>query len=169
MARALPTPPAVDEAAFRSAMRRTAAGVAVITTDGVGGRAGLTVSSFTSVSMEPPSVMFCVHQNARSYDTIVRNGTFVANILSGEQEEVAKVFAGMVPHLRDDKFSAHGWSPIEGTAPALEGALSNIACTVAHVCEFGSHAIVVGAVTAVRENEARPLVFSDRAFHRLPV
>ncbi|MFN3351840.1 flavin reductase family protein, partial [Pseudorhodoplanes sp.] len=89
---------------FRDTMRRTASGVAVLTTDGVGGRAGVTVSTLCSLSMEPPSVIACVHRDSRALEIILRNGVFVANVLAEDQEHVAKAFAGMIPELRDNRF-----------------------------------------------------------------
>lgn len=159
---------AIDAAVFRDAMRRTAAGVAVITTAGPAGRAGLTVSSFSSLSLAPPSVMFTVNRASRTAAALEANASFVANILAAEQEHVAKVFAGMVPELRDDKFALGGWSMLASGSPALDAALCNVDCRVAMISGYGTHMIVVGEVVAVRNGGAHPLVFSDHGFHRLP-
>ena len=104
---------------FRETMRRTASGVAVLTTDGVAGRAGVTVSTFCSLSMEPPSVIACVHRDNRALDIILTNGAFAANVLAGDQERVAKAFAGLIPELRADRFASGRWHTIATGAPAL--------------------------------------------------
>ena len=67
---------------FRESMRRTASGVAILTTDGSAGRAGLTVSTFCSLSMEPPSVIACVHQDNRALQILLANGVFAASVLA---------------------------------------------------------------------------------------
>jgi flavin reductase (DIM6/NTAB) family NADH-FMN oxidoreductase RutF len=155
----------VDE--FRDAMRMTASGVAVVTTDGEAGRAGVTVSSLCSLSMEPPSVVFSVHRDNRGLAQLLANGVFVANVLSDGQEQVANSFAGLIPELRDNRFLAGDWSKLLSGAPALDGALCNFDCRVACVFNFGSHRIVTGEVLKVRKQTALPLIFSDRAFRRL--
>lgn len=158
-------PVAVDT--FRDAMRLTASGVAVVTSDGEAGRAGVTVSSLCSLSMEPPSVVFCVHRDNKGLAQILANGVFVANVLCDAQERVANSFAGLIPELRDNRFLAGEWSKLRTGAPVLDGALCNFDCRVATVFDFGSHRIVTGEVLDVRTQAALPLVFSDRAFRRL--
>lgn len=152
---------------FRDTMRRTASGVAVLTTDGVGGRAGVTVSTLCSLSMEPPSVIACVHRDSRALETILRNGVFVANVLAEDQEHVAKAFAGMIPELRDNRFGNAAWTTLVSQAPALQGALANFDCKVASTFDFGTHRILVGEVTEIVSKESDPLLFIDRSFRRL--
>ena len=159
--------PVVAVDMFRDAMRLTASGVAVVTSDGEAGRAGVTVSSLCSLSMEPPSVVFCVHRDNKGLAQILKNGIFVANVLCDAQERVANSFAGLIPEWRENRFLAGEWSELQTGAPALDGALCNFDCRVAQVFEFGSHRIVTGEVLDVRTQPAQPLVFSDRAFRRL--
>jgi flavin reductase/cob(II)yrinic acid a,c-diamide reductase len=159
--------PLVEVDIFRGAMRMTASGVAVVTTDGEAGRAGVTVSSLCSLSMEPPSVVFSVHRDNRGLEKLLANGVFVANVLSDAQERVASSFAGLIPELRDNRFLAGDWSELLTGAPALDGALCNFDCRVASVFDFGSHRIVAGEVLNVRNQAAQPLIFSDRTFRRL--
>lgn len=156
---------AVDE--FRDAMRTTASGVAVVTTDGEAGRAGVTVSSLCSLSMAPPSVVFSIHRDNRGLALLLANGVFVANVLSDAQERVASSFAGLVPELRDNRFLAGEWSELLTGAPALDGALCNFDCRVASLFDFGSHRIVTGEVLNVRKQASLPLIFCDRTFRRL--
>lgn len=153
--------------AFKQAMRRTASGVAVVTTDGPAGRAGLTVSSLCSLSMEPPSVVLSIHRGSKALGTVLENGRFVANILSEHQQEVANVFAGFVPEMRENRFAVAEWDELESGLPALGDALCNFECKVADIFDFGSHRIIAGEVLSLRVNETRPLVFCDRGFHQL--
>lgn len=157
----------VDPTEFREAMRLTASGVTVVTTDGEQGRAGLTVSSLCSLSMEPPSVLICVHRENRALTTLIENGQFVANVLATGQSRVSDSFAGVIPELREDRFSAGEWSPIVSGVPALDGALCNFDCRVAQVFDFGSHRIIAGEVIGVRTGSHDPLIYSDRAYRSL--
>ncbi|EWY37824.1 flavin reductase [Skermanella stibiiresistens SB22] len=157
----------VDPALFREAMRLTASGVAVVTTDGAQGRAGLTVSTLCSLSMEPPSVVLCVHNRSKALETLLANGVFCANVLRQDQTRVADSFAGAIPELRDDRFAAGSWSLLETGAPVLDGALCGFDCRVAKVFDFGSHRIIAGEVLALATAPSEPLVFSNRAYRRL--
>ena len=152
---------------FREAMRRTASGVAILTTDGSAGRAGVTISTLCSLSMEPPSVIACVHQDARALETLLANGVFAANALCDEQTRVARAFAGQIPELRDDRFGAGTWRTLVTGAPVLDGALASFDCRIAEAFAFGTHRILVGAVVEVTDRVGGPLVFSDRNFRQL--
>lgn len=92
---------------FREAMRLTASGVAVITTHGEAGMAGVTVSTFQSFSIDPPSVLACIHCESRNLQTILKNGNFAANVL-------AAIAAQILPHISfvpDQPGSAHQERP----------------------------------------------------------
>jgi flavin reductase (DIM6/NTAB) family NADH-FMN oxidoreductase RutF len=158
-------PPFADR--FREAMRRTASGVAVIATDGPAGRAGLTVSTLCSLSLEPPSVIACVHRNSAVLPLIAANGVFTANVLAEDQARVAEVFAGMVPELREDRFAEGGWVRAESGAPALRGSLNSFDCRLATSFDYGSHRVIIGEVIDLVSRDAAPLIYSDRGFHTL--
>jgi len=157
----------VDADLFRDAMRLTASGVAVVTSSGEAGRVGVTVSSFGSLSMDPPSVVFCVHRENRGLQVLLENGVFVANVLGHAHGRVAESFAGMIPELREDRFAAASWSQHATGAPVMDDALCAFDCRVETVFDFASHRIVVGVVLGIRTAAAPPLVYSDRAFRRL--
>ena len=159
--------PHIDPAEFRAAMRLTASGVAVITTDGPAGRAGLTVSTLCSLSMEPPSVVICVHRDARALAALAANEIFVANVLAHGQSAVADAFAGAVPEYRDNKFAAGSWHALDSGAPALRGALCAFDCRLAATFAFGSHRILVGQVTGLETQAGEPLMFSGRGYRQL--
>ncbi|ARQ00560.1 flavin reductase family protein [Pseudorhodoplanes sinuspersici] len=152
---------------FRETMRRTASGVAVLTTDGAAGRAGITVSTLCSLSMEPPSVVACVHRDNRALDTILANGVFAANVLADDQEIVAKTFAGMIPEMRHDRFASGRWQQLATTAPVLQNALAAFDCKTASTFDFGTHRILIGEVVEVDNRDGAPLLFADRNFRRL--
>jgi cob(II)yrinic acid a,c-diamide reductase len=152
---------------FRDAMRRTASGVAILTTDGPAGRAGVTISTLCSLSMEPPSVIACVHQGNRALETVLANGVFAANALTDGQSRVARAFAGQIPELRGNRFGAGTWGALATGAPVLNGALASFDCRIAEAFTFGTHRILVGEVVEVIDRAGGPLVFSDRSFRQL--
>ena len=152
---------------FRETMRRTASGVAILTTDGAAGRAGITVSTLCSLSMEPPSVVACVHRDNRALDTILANGVFAANVLAEDQEIVAKAFAGMIAEMREDRFASGRWQQLATSAPVLQGALAAFDCKIASTFDFGTHRILIGEVVEVASTNGDPLLFADRNFRRL--
>lgn len=157
----------IDPAHFRQAMGRTASGVTVVTSDGQHGRVGVTVSSLCSLSMEPPSVLFCLHRGSRSLPVLLGNGIFAANVLAQGQQHVADSFAGLIPELREDRFAAGAWDQLHTGAPLLQGALCRFDCKIASVFEFGTHSIIAGEVMALETHGEEPLVYSDRSYRRL--
>jgi flavin reductase (DIM6/NTAB) family NADH-FMN oxidoreductase RutF len=159
--------PALDPEEFRAAMRRTASAVGVLASDGPGGRVGITVSSLSSLSFDPASVICCVYRQSKALEILLQNGIFTANFLSDGQSDVANVFAGLVPEYRDRKFEIGEWKPILTGAPALMDSLCSFDCSVAKTFEFGTHAIIVGKVLSIQTGSDKPLIFSNRAYHKL--
>ena len=150
----------------RDAMRRTASGIAVLATDGPAGLAGVTISTLCSLSLEPPSVIACVHRNSRAVAAVLKNGVFSANILGEGQADVAAAFAGLDPAFQDNRFAAGIWDVADGL-PRLTGAVASFACRLADTHRFGSHVILIGEIYAVTASDAPPLIYSDRAFRTL--
>ena len=150
----------------RHAMRRTASGVAVLATDGPGGLAGVTVSTLCSLSLEPPSVIACVHAESRALPPVLENGAFSANILAEGQEAIAAAFAGFLPEHRENRFGAGEWSHANGL-PRLEGAVASFACRLADHHRFGTHSILIGEIFDVAATDAAPLIYADRTFRSL--
>lgn len=155
------------EEKFREAMSRTASGVAVLTTDGSGGRAGVTVSTLCSLSLEPPSIIACVHKKSQTLEAIFANGCFVANVLSDNQTGIAEVFSSQGANVNDDRFAQVLWGQSESGNPVIEGALAVFDCKLAAHFEFGSHKIIVGEVREVFASDRKPLIYSGRMFGKL--
>jgi flavin reductase (DIM6/NTAB) family NADH-FMN oxidoreductase RutF len=152
---------------FGEAMRRTASGVAVLATDGPAGRSGVTISTLCSLSMEPPSIIACVHRASKALPIMLENGVFTANALAEDQLRIAQSFAGQIPELRDDRFASGTWEFLSTGAPALKNALSTFDCRISTKFDFGSHCIVVGEVIDLKMQETMPLLYSNRTFCRL--
>ncbi|MEM6589609.1 MAG: flavin reductase family protein [Pseudomonadota bacterium] len=152
-------------AAFIDAMRQVASTVTVVTTDGPEGKAGATVSAFTSLSADPPSVLVCLKADTRIAQAVQGNGVFCVNVLAEDAVNLAKAFAGMF----DDKLS----SRFEGVdvaetefGPILPRATA-FTCSLTHRHVHGSHAICIGDVTGISNAGERPLTYMSGAFHRV--
>lgn len=154
----------IDAERFRDAMRRMASGVSVVTTDGPSGRFGVTVSSMCSLSLEPPSVLACVHQMSPALRAIVENGVFCANVLAADQSRVSDSFAGRVAELKADKFACAEWDTLETGSPILKDALIAFDCRLTKEVEFGSHRILMGTVLDVAARDGLPLIYADRGY-----
>ena len=154
----------VEADRFRDAMRRMASGVSVVTTDGPAGRFGVTVSSMCSLSLEPPSVLACVHHMSPALKAIVANGVFCANVLASEQAHVSDSFAGRLLEMKDDKFACAQWDALHTGSPVLKDAFIAFDCRLSREVEFGSHRILMGTVVELVARDGRPLIYADRAY-----
>lgn len=150
---------------FREVLSRFGSGVVVITsTDRTGSPVGVTVGSFTSISMEPPLVGFFAGHTSSTLPHVLDSGTFCANVLSEDQHPLARSFA----RSGSDKFSGVDWTPGRGGAPRLTGAHAWIECTVDEHRPIGDHELVVGHVDALAvPTDTEPLVFHRSVFHGL--
>jgi flavin reductase ActVB len=155
----------VDRADFRDAMARFATGVAIVTThDETGAPCGFTASSFCSVSLDPPLLLFCLARSARSYPVFLRNRSFAVSILQSTHVELARRFASKVP----DRFGPGGFSRTSRGSIVLDEALAALECSVHSRHEAGDHLIVVGAVDQVLlAGQGWPVVYFDRGFRTL--
>ena len=143
----------VDQAAFRRATGQFASGIVVLTT--AAGHA-MTVSAFTSVSLEPPLVLFCAEKIARFHDAVLEAGSWAVSILADDAEKTARWLAirGRPLDGQLDGVAYHP-GPVTG-APLLDGALATLECVTAAVHDGGDHSIVVGQVAAVDGPEDPP-------------
>lgn len=149
--------------AFLTAMRQVAATVTVVTTDGPAGKAGATVSAFTSLSADPPSVLVCLKSDSSIAKAVSSNGAFCVNILPEDAIEVAKRFAGMFDAHQPNRFEGLDISDTE-FGPLLPRATA-FSCSLTHRHVHGSHAICIGDVTGISNAGERPLTYMSGSFH----
>ena len=133
---------------------RFASGVTVITALQDDEPVGLAANSFTSVSLEPPLVLFCAGLTSSSWPRIKAAGHYCVNVLSSEQEAVSRQFAG-----KGDKYEGIGWTRGPSGAPILNGVLAWIDCVIESVHDAGDHVLVVGRVLAMDATDGRPLTY----------
>ncbi len=148
---------AVSSEEFRHALGRFASGVTVVTVaDERGEATGLTVSAFSSVSLNPPLVLVCIDNRSTSIPVIESVGSFAVNVLTKDQAHLSNRFAS-----RDvNKFDGVAWSKGSLGMPLLSGALAQLECTLAKTVDAGDHTLFIGQVEATNvEDSEQPLLY----------
>jgi flavin reductase (DIM6/NTAB) family NADH-FMN oxidoreductase RutF len=148
-------------AEFRAAMRHVPSSVTVVTSLRDGEPRGLTLTSFASVSVDPPALLVCVNREARSYLYISESKVFCVNVLSGEQRHIGEHFAGKV---RDRQFETIEYGVDATGAPVLANAIAHFDCRVLEEHHVGSHSIFVGAVVSCSARTGSPLGYFDGGY-----
>lgn len=146
----LVTDPAVSAADFRGAMRRLAGGVSVVTAGRGRDITGMTVTSVTSLSVDPPTLIVSINRDASSFPLIKRFGAFGVNVLDANQLDTAERFAGKGGLKGAARFAGSDWSSSVSGAPLLVDALAALDCEVEEIVERHSHGIVIGRVREIR-------------------
>jgi flavin reductase (DIM6/NTAB) family NADH-FMN oxidoreductase RutF len=148
---------------FKNAMRRLAATVCIIATTDDEGWHGMTATSVTSVSMDPPSVLVCVNTTASLHKVLQSGKQFCVNLLRASQETYAGTFSSS--KIRGaDRFADDAWkaNEDEGGLPYLVDAQANLFCDIDHMVPYGTHTIFIGRVNAIRIGElVSPLLYAD--------
>lgn len=155
----------VDAGTFREALGRFASGVCVVTTASSGGEtAGVTITSFTSLSLDPPLVLFCIGRRSTSVDAFLACRAFAINLLSARQEDLSELFASQTP----DKFAGIAWQAGRNGCPLLPDGLGSLECETETVHPGGDHFIVVGKVVRFSgASDVEPLLRFRGRYHRL--
>jgi flavin reductase (DIM6/NTAB) family NADH-FMN oxidoreductase RutF len=154
----------LDPARFRQALAHHAAGVVIVTAASGGEPAGLTATSFSSVSLDPPLVAFYVDRSSTTWPALRAAGRFAVNILAGDQADLASRFA----RRGIDRFAPPtAWHADEHGTPLLDGACAHLLCTPHDTIVLGDHILVVGLVTgADLHTGGRPLLYHRGRFGR---
>ncbi|OKO84422.1 hypothetical protein AC629_21410 [Bradyrhizobium sp. NAS80.1] len=146
---------------LRRCLGNFATGVAIVTYDGPDGPRGLTVNSFTSVSLDPPLVLICVGINSRAAG-LLPGASFAVNFLHARQGECARHFAGRASLTFELEWRRESGSPL------LADSLAWLACEPWSVHEAGDHLIVLGRVVEFGAGDEDPLCFFRGAFQQFP-
>jgi flavin reductase (DIM6/NTAB) family NADH-FMN oxidoreductase RutF len=147
---------------LRNALGRFATGVTVVTTMTRDGPLGITVNSFSSVSLDPPLVLWSPARKSTRFPAFEASSHFAIHVLAADQQPLAEHFA------RDGDFGDIPHAPGIGDAPLLDGAVARLECLHAAAHDGGDHLIVVGEVLRITETEAPPLLFHRGRFLALP-
>ncbi len=146
----------LDQREFRDSLGAFATGITVVTAKDADGKpVGATANSFSSVSLDPPLLLWCVAKTANSFDAFNQAEHFAIHVLHSGQEDISRLFA-----TKDaDKFAQLEWSESAGGAPLLADYDVRFECTTEHLYEGGDHIIVVGRVHTMDNKNREPLGF----------
>jgi len=155
----------LDSRNLRSTLGLFATGVTVIATGTDGDVHAMTANAFSSLSLDPPLVVFCPSKTAKMVDALEKTRNFTINILRDDQDALSSFFAGMWKTPVPPAFKFSTW---EGR-PRLEGCIASFACTLEHLLDGGDHWIVVARVLALHQDpEPRlPLLFYSGRYRQL--
>jgi flavin reductase (DIM6/NTAB) family NADH-FMN oxidoreductase RutF len=145
-----------DSGDYRRALAQFATGIAVVTTRTAAGvPVGITINSFSSVSLEPPLVLWNVGLKATAFETFRAAPRFMVNVLASGQLEVARRFATQ----NEDRFAGTSWSTTEAGMPRLDGCIAWFECSARNAHPEGDHVILVGRVEVFETAPGLPLIF----------
>jgi len=145
-----------DPAQYRDAMGRFVTGVAIVTCPGDGkGPVGVTVNSFTSLSVEPPLLLWCLDNRSYRGEAFGTSGVFAVNVLARAQQALSVRFSESGQH----DFSGVRYETGENGAPVLPGALAVFECALDARYDGGDHTIMVGRVTHLISRDGEPLLY----------
>ena len=154
----------IDPSTFRATLGRFASGITVVTAADAEGRdVGMTVSAFSSLSLDPPLILVCVDHGASVAPVLEHCDRFAINVLSEDQEPLSRRFA----EREVDRFDGVAYHRGEHGIALLDGALAHLECRVHARYPAGDHTILVGAVEATALNEGHPLLYYRGGYGRL--
>jgi 3-hydroxy-9,10-secoandrosta-1,3,5(10)-triene-9,17-dione monooxygenase reductase component len=156
--------PPIEASHYRTTLGHFATGVTIITAMLDGKPVGMAANSFSSVSLDPPLVVFCAAHSSSTWPHIQQAGAWCVNVLSEDQEDLCRLFA-----TKDvDRFAQVGWRKAPSGSPILEGVLAHIDCRTDAEYEAGDHVLVVGRVLELEvHHEGGPLTFFRGGYGRL--
>ncbi len=152
---------------LRNAMRQWATGVAVVTATHNGITHGMTVSSFTSVSLTPPQVLISLAQDTRTHALVKESRHFGVTLLAQGQQDISDRFAGRIADEQDRMAGLETFS-LESGVPLLQDGIAHFDCRVIATFTSGTHTLFIGGVLAAQGNEdGSPLLYYNRKYHAI--
>jgi len=157
----------VNPQKLRHAMRKWPTGVTIVTVSHQGLRHGMTVSSFTSLSLDPPWVLISLDRSSRTYQLLSDAGYFGVTFLSSQQQAISERFARRDTEA-EDRFDGLETHTLVSGVPFPVGGLGYLDCRVVTTIESGSNTLFIGEVLATRSGKGRlPLVYFNRQYRQL--
>ena len=157
----------LDPEQLRHAMRAWTTGVAIVTAAHAGQRYGMTVNSFTSISLEPPLISVTLRQLTHTHELVEKSGEFAITILAAHQGSLSDRFAGKIPDITD-RFEGVETGRLLIDAPLIKGGMAYFNCRVVNTIPVGENTLFIAEVIAVQgEGEGDPLVYHNRVFWKL--
>jgi flavin reductase (DIM6/NTAB) family NADH-FMN oxidoreductase RutF len=156
----------VDE--FKKAMQLWASGVTVVTTHSEKcGLQGMTVTAFSSVSINPPQVLVCINESADTGMGIQESQRFAVNVLSSTQQDVSNQFAG--GSSQQQRFENTPWTMGITNTPILDNSIMSLECKVIDKVFAGTHWIIIGEVQECVCRAGAPLLYFQGAYQQLMI
>lgn len=157
----------LDPEALRSAMRAWSAGVTIVTAVHEGEMHGMTVNSFTSISLEPPLLIISLQQHTRTHELVMKSRAFGLTILSSEQVKVSDLFAGRMPEV-EDRIAAVKTETLVTGSPLIVGGLAWLDCRVLQTYDAKQTTLFIAEAVAARgTGSGEPLIYHNREYWRL--
>lgn len=159
----------LDSEKLRHALRAWTTGVTIVTAKYEDQQYGMTVNSFSSVSLEPPVISVALRQLTHTHDLVVRSGMFAVTILTSAQEELSNRFAGKIPNITD-RFEEVQTEKLSIDAPIFKNGMAFFNCRVMNSTPIGENTLFIAEVIAVSrdgEDEGDPLVYHNRVYWKL--
>jgi len=154
----------IEQQHFRRVCSKYATGITIVTVlDARGAPHGLTVNSFTSVSLSPPLVLFCLDRQTAILKHFRMETRFAINVLHEEQKDISVCFA----RSRQDRFQGVAWRPGETGAPVLQEVLATLECGVIQMVEAGDHVVVIAEALHGTWREGEPLIYYNSSYQTL--
>lgn len=154
----------IDAWNYRRTCAQFVTGITVVTTLDSGGHPhGMTVNSFSSVSLDPPLVLVSIDLKNAILGHFISSSWFAINVLAEHQERLSRRFSTPA----EDRFRDVNWHAGAFGTPLLDGVLAHLECSVVRTFEAGDHTVLIGEVRRASHREGKPLVFFDSAYHRL--
>ncbi len=148
---------------LRKSFGKFATGVAVITfTNDKNQRLGITVNSFTSLSLKPPMILWCLDKSSDLYEELLNTNTYTVNFLSEHQENIAHLLSQKNDHSLDSVEYKEGPNGLE-----IEDTIGWISCSKNNIIDSGDHSILVANVLDCHVNEGKPLIFWGSNYQKL--
>jgi flavin reductase len=158
----------VEATEFRQAMQNLASGVAIVATGTEMGRRGLTVSSVTSLCMDPPCLLVGINASSETHDAILGSGRFGVSLLGSGQQDLALRFAGRDGAKGADRFEIGAWDQGFLSVPLLRTAICTLECVLHGHQAVGTHGLFIGRIVATCGGEGTPLVNFRGELRTLP-
>ncbi len=157
----------LDPEKLRHAMRAWTTGVVIVTAIHDGKQYGMTVNSFTSISLEPPLILVTLRKLTHTHDLVVKSGMFAVTILAAGQKELSERFAGKLPSVMD-RFDGVQTERLFSDIPVFKDGMAYLHCRVTNSMPVGENTLFVAEVVAAHgEGEGDPLVYHNREYWRL--
>jgi flavin reductase (DIM6/NTAB) family NADH-FMN oxidoreductase RutF/DNA-binding MarR family transcriptional regulator len=154
---ALSGDPVVDSRGFRQCLGQFSTGVTIVTAEHDDQRVGVTANSFSSLSLDPPLILWSINRTSRAFPVFAEAKHFAISILADDQVDVSQRFASK----ETDKFATIAWHAGENGAPMIDGSAARLECSTEILHDGGDHVLIIGRVTRFAQDNRKVLIFSQ--------